>query len=85
MGGPELVEKLKQKGNAFAGIFMSGYTEAAALIGMMSRSHSGSGSVKLAVGGRMPLRRASAVAAASRAPAAPRPWPCIDLVELTAS
>jgi len=31
MGGPELVEKLKQKGNAFAAIFMSGYTEAAAL------------------------------------------------------
>jgi FixJ family two-component response regulator len=31
MGGPELVEKLKQKRNDFVVIFMSGYTEAAAL------------------------------------------------------
>jgi FixJ family two-component response regulator len=31
MGGPELVEKLRQKRNDFVVIFMSGYTEAAAL------------------------------------------------------
>jgi two-component system, cell cycle sensor histidine kinase and response regulator CckA len=31
MGGPELVEKLRQKWAGFAVIFMSGYTEAAAL------------------------------------------------------
>ena len=31
MGGPELVEKLRQKRPEFAVIFMSGYTDAAAL------------------------------------------------------
>jgi two-component system, cell cycle sensor histidine kinase and response regulator CckA len=31
MGGPEMVEKLRRKRNSFAVIFMSGYTEAAAL------------------------------------------------------
>jgi CheY-like chemotaxis protein len=31
MGGPELIEKLRQKRQDFGVIFMSGYTEAAAL------------------------------------------------------
>jgi two-component system cell cycle sensor histidine kinase/response regulator CckA len=31
MGGPELVERLRQKQDGFGVIFMSGYTEAAAL------------------------------------------------------
>jgi len=31
MGGPELVEKLRHKRDGFGVIFMSGYTEAAAL------------------------------------------------------
>src|SRR3989441_5821676 len=52
---------------------------------MMSRSHSGSGSMKLAVGGSRPWCKAMTVATASSAPAAPRAWPCMDLVELTAS
>ena len=31
MGGPDLVDKLRQKREGFAVIFMSGYTDAAAL------------------------------------------------------
>jgi FixJ family two-component response regulator len=31
MGGPELVDKLKQRRQGFAVIFMSGYTDAAAI------------------------------------------------------
>jgi signal transduction histidine kinase/CheY-like chemotaxis protein len=43
MGGPELVEKLRQKREGFAAIFMSGYTDAAAL----ENAKIGSGSILL--------------------------------------
>jgi two-component system, cell cycle sensor histidine kinase and response regulator CckA len=43
MGGPELVEKLRQKRDGFAVIFMSGYTDAAAL----ENAEIGSGSILL--------------------------------------
>ena len=51
--------------------------------GMQSRSHSGSGSVRLSVGGAKPSRSASAVIASSTLPAAFTRWPSIDLVPLT--
>ena len=44
-------------------------------------SHAGSGSTRLAVGGRNPRARASAVATMPAAPLAPCGWPIIDLVE----
>src|SRR5262245_39213031 len=56
-----------------------------ASLGTTSRSHSGSGVVNSIVGGSRPSLKASTVATHSRAPAAPSVWPCIDLVELTAS
>src|ERR1035437_408937 len=65
--------------------FESAYSTWAARgwLGTTSRSHSGSGSLKLAVGGRMPSRRATMAARHSRAAAAPNAWPCMLLVELT--
>ncbi len=47
--------------------------------------HSGDTSSRCAVGGSSRRAIASTVTSASMAPAAPSVWPCIDLVELTAS
>ena len=49
--------------------------------GMKSRSHAGSGSSRLIVGGRKPRDSASAVATTPAAPLAPCGWPIIDLVD----
>src|SRR3989442_7814510 len=52
-----------------------------ALLGAESRSQAGSGVNWLMVGGMTPVWTTSAHSAASKAPAAPRRWPVIDLVE----
>src|SRR5256885_8185212 len=52
-----------------------------ALLGAESRSQAGSGVNWLMVGGMTPVWTTSAHNAASKAPAAPRRWPGIDLVE----
>src|SRR5690606_12459895 len=50
-------------------------------LGTTSRSHCGSGSVKLAVGGAQEWWIDSTEATASRAPAAPSACPCMDFVD----
>ena len=59
----------------------AGARRAALRCGMKSRSQSGSGSVRLIVGGRKPRDSASAVATTPAAPLAPCGWPIIDLVD----
>jgi hypothetical protein len=56
-----------------------------AVSGTKSRSHAGSTSTRLAVGGAIWSRIASTVNTASIPPAAPSRCPVIDLVEETAS
>src|SRR5713226_1570287 len=50
-------------------------------LGMKSRSHAGSGSCWLMVGGRNPRARASAAVTIPAAPLAPCGWPIIDLTD----
>ena len=49
--------------------------------GVTSRSHSGSSSSMLIVGGTIPRRIASMTAINSSEPLAPSAWPCIDFIE----
>jgi hypothetical protein len=46
-------------------------------------TQSGSTSVRLIVGGTVPVFTVSAVSAPSTPPAAPRQWPCMDFVDET--